>query len=313
MTSTRSSSAGGRAPRARARPRARRSRASSRSRDGVERHPGLAVANLAQRQLDARSSGRGTRRERPRSRRSTTRPQPRRAPRARAPRRPSAARAYQRAQRRDSTGCAAYTARRGALRLDRRDLRPVERLGRRGHRVLRRARRCGCGGPVVELAVGTGRIAVPIAQAGRAGDRRRPVARACSPSRARSPRSSGVGELVDLRVGDMREPPVDERVPLVICPFRSLLHMPDEREKLRALRAARDAARARRPARLRRLRAEPRGHRGDHGLWLEREPGIFERADWDEDDADAELSVRVGRLRRVDGACTGSRRSSGAR
>jgi hypothetical protein len=32
---------------------------------------------------------------------------------------------------------------------------------------------------------------------------------------------------------------VQERVPLVICPFRSLLHMPDDAEKLRALRAAR--------------------------------------------------------------------------
>ena len=49
----------------------------------------------------------------------------------------------------------------------------------------------------------------------------------------------GVGEqLLDLRVGDLRTPPVDERVPLVAIPFRSLLHMPDEAEKLRALEAA---------------------------------------------------------------------------
>ena len=56
-------------------------------------------------------------------------------------------------------------ARRGPLRLHRADLRPVERLGRRGHRVLRRGG-TRCDGPVVELAVGSGRIAVPIAQAG---------------------------------------------------------------------------------------------------------------------------------------------------
>src|SRR5262245_63450232 len=48
----------------------------------------------------------------------------------------------------------------------------------------------------------------------------------------------GVSELLDLRVGDLRAPPVDERVPLVIVPFRSLLHLPDEAEKLRALQAA---------------------------------------------------------------------------
>ncbi len=92
-----------------------------------------------------------------------------------------------------------------------------------------------CDGPVVELAVGSGRIAVPIARAGRRvigvdlsrGDARR--------SPARSPRSTASASLVDLRVGDLREPPVDERVPLVICPFRSLLHMPDEaREAPRA-------------------------------------------------------------------------------
>ena len=107
--------------------------------------------------------------------------------------------------------------------------------------------------------------------------------------------STASATLVDLRVGDLREPPVDERVPLVICPFRSLLHMPDEAEKLRALRAARALL-------------EPGGRlvfdvfapsREDieetHGLWLEREPGIFERADWDEDDADAAALGALGR------------------
>ena len=112
----------------------------------------------------------------------------------------------------------------------------------------------------------------------------------------------GVDALVDLRVGDLREPPVDERVPLVICPFRSLLHMPDEDEKLRALRAAHDLL-------------EPGGRlvfdvfapssediAETHGLWLEREPGIFERADWDEGDPDAAAVGALGRLGRVDGA-----------
>ena len=104
----------------------------------------------------------------------------------------------------------------------------------------------------------------------------------------------GVGHLVDLRVGDMREPPVEERVQLVICPFRSLLHMQGEDEKLLALRAARELL-------------EPGGHlvfdvfapsaediSETHGLWLEREPGIFERADWDETTRTLRLSVRSG-------------------
>jgi len=151
----------------------------------------------------------------------------------------------------------------------------------------------GCDGPVVELAVGSGRIAVPIAQAGRAvigvdlSEGMLAVARALA-------EEHGVSALVDLRVGDLREPPVDERVPLVICPFRSLLHMADEEQKLRALRAARELL-------------EPDGRlvfdvfapssediAETHGIWLEREDGIFERADWDEMSRTLKLSVRSG-------------------
>lgn len=147
------------------------------------------------------------------------------------------------------------------------------------------------GGPVVELAVGTGRIAIPVAEAGvpvigvDSSAAMLRVARAAA-------ESAGVSELVDLRLGDLREPPVSERVPLVICPFRSLLHLETEGEKLRALHAARALL-------------EPGGRfvfdvfapsREDieetNGRWLEREPGIFERADWDEASRTLSLSVR---------------------
>jgi SAM-dependent methyltransferase len=147
------------------------------------------------------------------------------------------------------------------------------------------------GGPVVELAVGTGRIAVPIARAGvdvigvDASPGMLALARAAA-------EEAGVLQRVDLRLGDLREPPVDESVPLVICPFRSLLHMETEEEKLRALRAARALL-------------DPGGRfvfdvfspsREDieetDGRWLEREPGIFERADWDEGARTLTLSVR---------------------
>jgi SAM-dependent methyltransferase len=150
-----------------------------------------------------------------------------------------------------------------------------------------------CDGPVVELAVGTGRVAVPIARAGRSvigvdlSESMLAVARAFS-------EEHGVASLVDLRVGDLCEPPIDERVPLVICPFRSLLHMRDEAEKLRALRSAHALL-------------EPGGRlvfdvfapssediSATNGLWLEREPGIFERADWDENSRTLRLSVRSG-------------------
>ena len=147
------------------------------------------------------------------------------------------------------------------------------------------------GGPVVELAVGTGRIAVPVAQAGIdvIGVDSSPAMLAVA---QRAAEDAGVASRLDLRLGDLREPPVAERVPLSICPFRSLLHMETEDEKLRALRAARELL-------------EPSGRfvfdvfspsREDieetDGRWLEREPGIFERADWDEGSRTLTLSVR---------------------
>jgi SAM-dependent methyltransferase len=149
------------------------------------------------------------------------------------------------------------------------------------------------GGPVVELAVGTGRIAVPIAEAGvyvigvDKSEGMLAVAREFAEQR-------GVAERVELRFGDLREPPVPERVPLVICPFRTLLHLTDGSDKRRALEAAHSLL-------------APGGRfifdvfapsREDieetDGRWLEREPGIFERADWDEAARRLTLSVRAG-------------------
>lgn len=149
------------------------------------------------------------------------------------------------------------------------------------------------GGPVVELAVGTGRIAVPIAEAGvrvigvDQSEGMLEVARSLA-------RDRGVEALVDLRLGDLRDPPVEERVALVLCPFRSLLHMPDEAEKLRALRAARDLLLPGGTLVFDVFAPSPADIVETHGKWLEREPGIFERADWDEAARTLILSVRGG-------------------
>jgi SAM-dependent methyltransferase len=147
------------------------------------------------------------------------------------------------------------------------------------------------GGPVVEQAVGTGRIAGPVAKAGIAviGVDESPEMLAGAGAYAES---EGVSDLLELRQGDLREPPVTERVPLVVIPFRSLLHMPDETEKRRAIAAAASLL-------------EPGGRfvfdvfapnaediEETDGIWLEREPGIFERADWDERARTLTLSVR---------------------
>src|SRR5262249_34761875 len=58
-------------------------------------------------------------------------------------------------------------------------------------------------------------------------------------------RAALAGVDVDLRLGDLREPPVRERVPLVICPFRSLLHMHTHEDRSRVLAAVRNLLRPR--------------------------------------------------------------------
>jgi SAM-dependent methyltransferase len=147
------------------------------------------------------------------------------------------------------------------------------------------------GGPVVELAVGTGRIAVPTAKAGIDVIGVDQSSGMLSVARSYGERE-GVAERLDLRVGDLREPPVTERVPLVTIPFRSMLHMPDDDNRGRALGAA--AAMLEPGGRLVFDVFAPSDEdiRETDGLWLEREPGIFERADWDPRERRLVLSVR---------------------
>jgi len=145
------------------------------------------------------------------------------------------------------------------------------------------------GGPVVELACGTGRISVPLAKAGvhvigvDASARMLEVAREYA---------AAEGVELDLRLGDLREPPVTERVPLVLIPFRSLLHMTTEAERLRALRAAREVLLPGGRLVFDVFAPSAEDVEDTHGRWLEREPGIFERADWDEGERTLTLSVR---------------------
>jgi SAM-dependent methyltransferase len=79
-------------------------------------------------------------------------------------------------------------------------------------------------GPIVELAVGSGRVAIPVAEA-----TGRPVLGIdASPAMLAQARERAAAAHVDLelREGDMRDLELDEPAGLVYCPFRGLLHLP---------------------------------------------------------------------------------------
>ena len=86
-------------------------------------------------------------------------------------------------------------------------------------------------GPVVELAVGNGRIAVPIAE--RTGRRVIGLDLSEAMLAGAAERAARAGVELDLRQGDMRHLRLDEPTDLVICPFRSLLHLPTRADRLR--------------------------------------------------------------------------------
>jgi len=79
-------------------------------------------------------------------------------------------------------------------------------------------------GSLVELAVGDGRVAIPVAQA----TGRRVVGIDSSPAMLAQARERAVeaGVDLDLREGDIRELELDEPAALIYCPGRSLLHLP---------------------------------------------------------------------------------------
>jgi SAM-dependent methyltransferase len=145
--------------------------------------------------------------------------------------------------------------------------------------------------PVVELGVGTGRIAIPCALAGVhviGVDSSAGMLEVCA-ARARE---AGIAERLDLRQGDLRRPPVDEQVLLVTSPFRAFLHLPTDEDRLAALQAARGLLVVGGRLIFDVFRPSLDDVEETHGRWIEREPTIFERADWDLTERTLTLSVR---------------------
>jgi SAM-dependent methyltransferase len=79
-------------------------------------------------------------------------------------------------------------------------------------------------GPLVELAIGNGRVAIPVAQA----TGQRVIGIDSSPAMLAQARASAAaaGVKLDLHEGDMCDLALDEPAALIYCPARALLHLP---------------------------------------------------------------------------------------
>lgn len=94
-------------------------------------------------------------------------------------------------------------------------------------------------GPVVELAVGTGRVAIPIVE--RTGRRVIGIDISSEMLAVARRRAVAAGIELDLRQGDMSELALEEPTDLVICPFRAMLHLPDHDARVNVMRRVRSA------------------------------------------------------------------------
>lgn len=87
-------------------------------------------------------------------------------------------------------------------------------------------------GPIVELAIGNGRVAIPVARA----TQRRVIGIDTSPTMLEQARAdaAAAGVELELHEGDIRDLALDEPAALIYCPFGALQHLPTWSDRRRA-------------------------------------------------------------------------------
>ena len=146
-------------------------------------------------------------------------------------------------------------------------------------------------GPLVELAVGNGRVAIPVAR-----ETGRPVLGIdSSPAmleQARE-RAAAAGVDLELREGDMRELELDEPAGLVYSPFRSLGHLPTWADRRRVFERVHASLRPGGRFAWNFFVFDPGIAAGMHGEWREQN-GIRHRVDHFRHDNRVDITLESG-------------------
>jgi SAM-dependent methyltransferase len=145
---------------------------------------------------------------------------------------------------------------------------------------------------IVELAAGSGRISVPLAQAGYQVIAVDPSEAMRSQLRANAERA-GVLERIDIRAGALLDPGVEGTYDRVLIPFRSLLHLADDDARLTALHAARTLLTDGGCLAFDVFAPTPEDIKATQGRWHHRDSGARERADWHRPDGTTRVEVEM--------------------
>jgi SAM-dependent methyltransferase len=145
-------------------------------------------------------------------------------------------------------------------------------------------------GPVVELAVGTGRVAIPIAR--RTGRRVIGLDVSSEMLAVARRRAADAGVEVELHLGDMTELALDETTDLVICPFRAMLHLPDHEARVELMRRVRAALVPRGRFAWNAFVFDPAIAEEIGGVWRE-EYGVRNRSTYDFDERRVDLVLEL--------------------
>lgn len=150
----------------------------------------------------------------------------------------------------------------------------------------------GAEAPIVELAAGSGRIAVPLAEAGYDVIAVDPSDAMRGHLRANA-ELAGVLGRIEIRAGDLLDPGIEGTYDRVLIPFRSLLHLRDDTERLAALRAAHALLTEGGYLAFDVFAPTPEDIDATQGRWHHRDSGAKERADWHRPDGTTHIEVEM--------------------